>query len=85
MVLSSKDVTASSNLKPQDADEINEWRKVFFNKTIKLINPPDERIELIQQNNDPVQFYSFTISNIEGINKRLEVSFLKKKVLNSFL
>jgi hypothetical protein len=75
MVLPSKDTTASSNLKPNDVDDMNEWRKVFFNKTIKLINPPDERIEIIQQNNDPVQFYSFTISNIEGINKRLDVSF----------
>ena len=53
---------------------MNEWRKVFFDKTIKLINPSDERIESIQQNNDPVQFYSLTISNIEGINKRLEVN-----------
>ena len=73
MVLPSRDVTVSSNLKPQDADDMNEWRKVFFDKTIKLINPSDERIESIQQNNDPVQFYSLTISNIEGINKRLEV------------
>ncbi len=74
MVLTDRDVTASTNLlAANDNVEMNEWRSCFFKKAIRVINPSDARLELINQRNDPVQFYSFAIGSVEGVQKRLEV------------
>jgi hypothetical protein len=66
---------SNTNIKDQmyDNDEAKEWKECFFNKTIKVVNPSDSRLESVKQKNDPVQFYSVYLSTIEGLSKRLSV------------
>lgn len=64
----------------------NEWRDCFFNRSSKVINPADPRLESIKEKNSPVDFYCLVLSSIEGIFKRLDVNqYCKLKyIINYF-
>ena len=57
----------------QDDTDMKEWTDYFFNKTSKILNPSDSRLEIANQKNIPVEFYNLVIESIEGIAKRLQV------------
>ena len=63
-----------------DNDELKEWNDCFFNNAIKVIDPSDSRLEAIKQNNQPVQFYSFNITSIEGLSKCLQETELNGSI-----
>lgn len=46
---------------------VAEWSEYFFKRAAKLVNPPDERLEQINQRNDPVQFYAVSINSVSGL------------------
>ena len=64
-----------------DYDEIKEWTDCFFNSAIKVIDPCDSRLESIKHNNQPVQFYSLSITSIDGISKVLQVLQQQQKYI----
>jgi hypothetical protein len=47
------------------------WEDTFFNRSCKIINPPDARLESVKQNNNPVQFYCLMIGLLDGISRRI--------------
>jgi hypothetical protein len=59
----------------QDEHDMKEWTDYFFNKSSKILNPSDSRLEVANQKNEPVQFYNLIIESIDGITKRLQVIF----------
>jgi hypothetical protein len=58
--------------------EKNQWRDCFFKKAIKIIEPCNDRLSSVVQNNNKNQLYSLQISHFDG-------KFEKLKVQNSFL
>ena len=54
--------------------EPNEWEKSFFGSAIRVLNPVDARIEVVQQNSDPVRLYSLAVQSLDGIAKRMDDS-----------
>lgn len=55
-------------------DNIKEWANCYLNKTAKLVNLNMERLAMLAEQNDPVQFFKFHIESIQADVGQLKVN-----------
>jgi hypothetical protein len=57
-----------------DNVNIKEWADCYVNKTSKLVSLSMERLAILAEQNNPVQFFKFYIESIEADIKQLKVN-----------
>ena len=57
-----------------DNVNIKEWANCYVNKTSRLVNLNMERLAMLAEQNNPIQFFMFHIDSIEEDIRQLKVN-----------